>query len=305
MIVISLYLATIVLTCAAPTVAPPAFNGDRSYGYLTQQVAFGPRVPGTEPWKNCRAYLVKHFVALGSIVDSQAFTFHDPYSGADTPMVNIMVRFKGHDQEALPILLAAHWDSRPRTDFPTIDSLRNKAIPGANDGASGVAVLMELANLFAAQSPACDVELVLVDGEDWGKEGDFDNYLLGAKKFAQAEIRNKFRFGIVLDMIGDRDQQIYREGYSNQYDRNLNDMVWKAARALGIATFVDSVKYTVIDDHLPLSAAGVPTIDLIDFDYPWWHSDEDTPDKCSPQSLANVGKVLAEIVYKKALWPKR
>ena len=284
-------------------VDPPAFDGSRAYGYLQQQTSFGPRVPGTAAAGQCLEYMMRHFRALAREVDTQSFALQDPYSDRLIPMVNVIARFRGLEAGTDPILLVAHWDSRPRTDYPSDQSRSAEPILGANDGASGVAVLMELANLFSNRPPASEVVILLVDGEDWGKSGDLGYYLLGSKHFASRGIRGQYRFGIVIDMIGDKDQQIYREGFSNEYYLPLNDMIWNAARELGIVTFHDSVKYTVDDDHLPISAAGVPTVDLIDFDYVYWHTDRDTPDKCSAEALSNVGRVLAEIAYNRSLWP--
>lgn len=291
--------------CSSGLISPPAFNGDRAFGFLQKQVDFGPRVPGSEASVNCRAYMVDYFRALGLVVDTQAFVFFDPYSRTNIPMVNVIVHIKGRTTDRQALIYMAHYDSRPRIDYPSRPELKDQGLPGANDGASGVAVMMELAQQFGASTPAANIDLVLVDGEDWGKEGDPENYLLGSKHFAISDIHGRYRFGIVLDMIGDKDQQIYREGYSDEYCGPLNDMVWGLAAKLGLRTFIDSVKYTVVDDHLSLNAGGVPAIDLIDFDYPYWHSDKDTPDKCSPQSLENVGKLLAYIAYNPSLWPKK
>lgn len=284
-------------------ITPPVYDGSRAYTYLQQQTSFGPRVPGTIAASQCLDFMIRHFRTLSQKVDTQSFTFRDPYSSRSIPLVNVIARFQGLEAGTDPILLIAHWDSRPRTDFPTDQARSDEPILGANDGASGVAVLMELANLFSARPPACDIVILLVDGEDWGKSGDLDFYLLGSKHFASRDIRGRYRFGIVVDMIGDKDQQIYREEFSNEYYLPLNNMIWNAARELGIATFHDSVKHTVTDDHLPISAAGVPTVDIIDFDYPYWHTDQDTPDKCSAEALSNVGRVLAEIAYNRNLWP--
>jgi glutaminyl-peptide cyclotransferase len=304
LIIVVLSLVSFALGCAPSRINPPEFDSNRAFSYLTQQVDFGPRVPGSKAWISCRQYLVSHFSRLGGNVDSQAFQFLDPYSQKQVPLVNIIARYPGTDTKERPILLVAHWDSRPRIDYPSDLSRKDDSLPGANDGASGVAVLMELANLFSSLPPAATVDILLVDGEDWGKEGDLDMFLLGSKQFAMSGIRGKYQFGIVLDMIGDKEQQIYREAYSDQFYRRINDMVWNSARNLGISTFIDSVRHSVIDDHLPLSAGGVPTVDIIDFDYPYWHTDQDTPDKCSAQSLANVGRILTEIMYNEKLWPK-
>jgi len=298
-------VTVMVISCAEPRLEPPAFNGERAETYLRNQVSFGPRMPGTEASAACRDFLYTHFAELGADVDSQAFSFFDPYSQTDIPLVNVIARFKGNGNTAEAVVLMAHYDSRPRADYATNPKLKDKPIDGANDGASGVAVLMELGNLFAEKVPPCNVDVVLVDGEDWGKPGDNDLYLLGSREFSRRDIRDKYRFGIVIDMIGDSSQEIYREGYSERCCQGLNDAVWSAAARLGIATFYDTVKYSIIDDHLSLVSAGVSAIDIIDFDYPYWHTEFDTPDKCSPTALSNVGQVLAEIVYNPSSWPQK
>jgi len=291
--------------CAGSPPEPPTFDAARSYDYLVQQVEFGPRVPGSEAAADCRAWYYDHFSQLGLEVDSQPFVYLDPYSGNNLNMVNVIVSIRRPEQEdQRGILLLAHYDSRPRTDYATDPALKDQPIDGANDGASGVAVLMELANLLVETPPPGNVDLVLVDGEDWGKVGDLQNYMLGSREFARRGIRDRYMFCLVIDMIGDADQQIYREVLSDTYHQGLNDMVWGVAARLGVTTFRDSVKYHIYDDHLEINGAGVPAIDIIDFDYPYWHTEFDTPDKCSPEALDNVGRVLLEIIYKPSLWPK-
>ena len=292
------------VACSSPDVQSPTFDGDRAFGYLVKQVEFGPRVPGSEASAQCRDYFYNHFGKLGLAVDSQVFDYFDPYSKHDTTMVNVIASWRPKDQQNPDaIILMAHYDCRPRTDFASDTMLLNEPIDGASDGASGVAVLMEMANLFAQQPPPCRVDLVMVDGEDWGMAGDTDNYCLGSKAFVRSGIRGKYRFGVVVDLVGDSSQQIYREAYSERYAKALNDVVWETAARLGIQSFKDSVGAMIIDDHLPLKTAGVPTIDLIDLDYTWWHTEFDTPDKCSGQSLQNIGTVLTEIIYNRKLWP--
>ncbi len=299
-------LIVFLLSCSPSYSPPPEFDGDRAFGYLVRQVEFGPRVPGSDASARCRDFYYRHFQNLNLDVDSQAFIYFDRYSGENISMVNVVASFK---PEATPdekgIVLVAHYDSRPRTDFASDTLLMDKPIDGANDGASGVAVLMEMANLFAAQPPPVLVDLVLVDGEDWGKMGDHAAFAIGSKEYARTGIRNKYRVGIVVDLVGGSSQQIFREAYSERFAKAVNDMVWDAAARLGIETFIDSVKHMVVDDHLPLNLSGVPAIDLIDLDYDYWHTEFDTPDKCSPRSLANVGRVLAEIVYNPSLWPEK
>lgn len=293
------------LGCSATHVEPPPFDSARAFRYLEEQVAFGPRVPGSIPWQLAQEYFYSHFRQLGLKVDSQVTTFYDPYSGSEKPLVNILARAKGIDPSLPPLLFVAHYDSRPRTDRHSDPTRRTDSLPGANDGASGVAVLMELANLFASNPPACDVELLLVDGEDWGEEGDHAYYLLGSQHFARQGIHGKYRFGIVIDLIGDKDLQIFREGYSQRFNQPLNDMVWSTAKRLNLAGYQDMVRHTVIDDHLPINAGGVPAIVLIDFDYTHWHTEKDLPENCSAESLAQTGRLLAEIAYNSSLWPKQ
>ena len=289
--------------CTARDMEPPAFAGSQAMGYLMQQVAFGPRVPGTAPWRECRRYLVEHFTRFGLAVDSQVFSFTDPYSGREIPLVNIIASYRGGSADDPVLLLVAHWDTRPRTDHPTDSSLADRPIPGANDGASGVAVLMELARLFKESPPPVNVDLLLTDGEDWGRPGDNQYYLIGSRHFASQPRSTRYAFGIVVDMVGDSDLRIYREALSEQYVKWLNDYVWNTAQRLGLETFVDSVRHTVLDDHVPLNIGGIPTVVLIDFDYRYWHSNLDTPERCAAASLGQVGRLLAEIVYKPSTWP--
>lgn len=299
------WLVLVVIGCRSHPVSPPDFNGDRAFGYLKDQVAFGPRVPGTDAWANCRRYAIDHLTKAGLTVDTQSFSVKDPYSSRDLRLVNILAHLRNPQNAEPPVLLVAHYDSRPRAEEAVDSSLRQTPIAGANDGASGVAILMELANSFQERPPTVNVDLLLVDGEDWGKPGDLDSYLLGSKQFARAGLSGRYRFALVLDMVGDARQEIFREGYSEQYQKSLNDMVWGVAKQLGVPTFHDTIRHSVIDDHLPLNVAGLPAIDLIDFDYPYWHTELDTPDKCSPQSLANVGRVIACIAYNQYVWPKK
>jgi Zn-dependent M28 family amino/carboxypeptidase len=298
-------LTGVSISCNRSGVEVPSFNGERAFTYLEKQVACGPRVPGSEAAEQCRQFFYDFFDSLKIDVDTQSFDFVDPYSNRTLPLVNVVASITGTDPKADRIVLMAHYDSRPRAEYAVKPELRETPIDGANDGASGVAVLLELAALMAEVQPAGSVDLVLVDCEDWGKPGDHDLYMIGSREFANRGIRGKYRFGIVVDMIGDKSQQIYREGYSQAYCRPVNDMVWEVAADLGITTFHDSVGHSILDDHLSLNTGGVPTIDIIDFDYPFWHTQRDTPDKCSALALENVGRVLARIIYDPSLWPSK
>ncbi|MDQ7051613.1 MAG: M28 family peptidase [candidate division KSB1 bacterium] len=194
--------------------------------------------------------------------------------------------------------MAAHWDSRPWADQDPDSANHNKPVPGANDGASGVAVLLEIARVLKQNPPPVGVDIVLFDGEDLGSEGYPDTYAAGAQYFAQKKsVHYAPYLGILLDMIGDRELQIYREANSVRYAPAVVDLVWNYAARLGISNFYNPVRHEVFDDHVPLLNVGIPCIDLIDFDYPYWHTVHDTPDKCSPESLEKVGRVVLAVIY--------
>jgi glutaminyl-peptide cyclotransferase len=299
----SLFLCILLTSCGSRDVEPPAFDGEQAFRYLFEQVQFGPRVPGTAASKACRSYFYEHFRAAGFQVDSQAFYFTDPYTGVDSPLVNVIAHYRVDEDDSMAVLYLAHYDSRPRAEHAFDSMMQELPIAGANDGASGVAVLMELANLVADRHPPVNVDLVLVDGEDWGKPGDRDHYLLGSRHFATG-IQGKYHFGIVPDMVGDADQQIFREEFSERFHPELNDLVWNTAAELSISTFVDTTRWEVYDDHVRLNVGGVPSVVIVDFDYPYWHTEFDTPDKCSAQSLENVGRVLTKILYTPSSWPE-
>lgn len=224
----------------------------------------------------------------------QAFPYDDYLTGKTVTLANWIVSIRPDARDR--ILIGAHYDSRPRAEHDPDSTRWSQPITGANDGASGTAVLMHLAELLSAAPPRIGVDLVFFDGEDYGPPGQLDQYLLGSTYFA-SHGPAEYRFGLLLDMIGDRDLRIYREGYSERYAKVVNDKVWTAAARLGVTAFVDSAGVEVIDDHVPLLAAGIPMADLIDFDYPFWHTTADTPDKCSAASLAAVGRVVMEVIY--------
>jgi glutaminyl-peptide cyclotransferase len=278
----------------------PAFSGQRAYGFLLNQTSFGPRNPNSKGHKECLGFLATKLRTCAREVRLQDFS-HTGYGGEILRLTNIIAAFNAEAQPR--ILLCAHWDTRPRADQDPDPEKREKPILGANDGASGVAVLLELATLMKEDPPPIGVDLVLFDGEDYGTEGDHASYLLGSRYFARNRPSTYLpRFGILLDMVGDTYLELPREGYSVRYAPDIVDLVWNTARGLGISQFAPDVGSEIIDDHLPLNDAGIKTIDLIDFDYPdasnrFWHTHQDTPEHCSPQSLEAVGTVLTHLIY--------
>lgn len=302
-LLLSVFSVGIVSCGLSEYVKPPQFNADRAFSYLEQQVAFGPRVPGSKSSADCRNFFYETFQTLKIPVDSQTFTFFDLYSQTNIPMVNVIGSVVSNPDYPT-IVLMAHYDCRPRTDHAFDKKFAEDPLDGASDGASGVAVLMELAHMFAEQKPELNIDIVFVDGEDWGKAGDIQFYMLGSKEFARKGIRGKYKFGIVIDLVGDKDLTIYREQFSENSSKSLNDLIFETAAKLQVNGFIDSVKYAIYDDHLSLITAGIPAVDIIDFDYKYWHTEFDTPENCSKESLESVGKVVAEIIYNKTLWQK-
>ena len=282
-----------------PTIVP-SFSGTRAYEHLLKQTSLGPRNPNSQGHSECLALLSGELRRLADSVELQPFT-HRGYDGEYLRLTNIVASFRSDAESRM--LLCAHWDTRPRAEYDEDKSKRNRPILGANDGASGVAILLEMAALLHAHRPPIGVDLVLFDGEDYGLEGDTQNYLLGSRYFAAHKSPTyQPRFGILLDMVGDTYLEIPREGHSVKYAPDILALVWDKARQLGYPQFMDGVGEEVIDDHLPLNEVGIKTIDIIDFDYPdqsnrYWHTHQDIPEHCSPESLEAVGDVVTHLVY--------
>ncbi|MCS6862499.1 MAG: M28 family peptidase, partial [Abditibacteriales bacterium] len=280
--------------------APPhvTFDANRAFADLQKQVDFGPRVPNTAGHRQTRDFLVAELGKYADSVTRQDFT--QTLRGTTYQMSNIIGVINPSGQKKL--MLCAHWDTRPLADEDPDPANHTKPIPGANDGASGVAVLLEVARVLKAKKPKVQVIITFFDGEDFALEpGDFSHMLLGSKYFAQN--MGKFRpdEAILIDMIGDSNLGVNRDRNSVLAAPALYQRVLTAARALGYANFFDRGEKTVIDDHIPLIQAGVKAIDLIDFDYPdetnrYWHTLQDTPDKCSPQSLKIIGETLLKVI---------
>ena len=269
-----------------------SFDGERSYQYLVEQCDFGPRNPGSRGALEALAYFESFFSERADMVVLQPFEFTDTILDTTYNCTNIIAKF---DPGHMPrLILCAHWDTRPFADHEPDSTLRDKPILGANDGASGCAVLMELANLIPELDTPYGIDLVLFDCEDYGSAGNLDYFCIGSKYFVENIPTDRYAFGVLLDLIGDADLRIYRENYSHDHARRVVDEVWGKANEVGAYSFVDSIKHAVYDDHIPFLEKGIPVIDVIDFDYPYWHTVEDTADKASPDSLERVGRTLEE-----------
>jgi len=276
----------------AGSAEPPPFDGPRAFSLLERQVAFGPRIPGTDTHTETAEWLAGQLRDLCPNVSMQRFT--DEFDGRSVDMTNIIASFYSGKRER--VLLCAHWDSRPKADRDPDPTLWTQPVPGANDGASGVAVLLEMARILAEHEPPVGVDIVFFDGEDGGSYGDNDTWLLGSRYFAAAMPDGyRPRWAVLLDMIGDRDLSLTRDANSRYGAPDLWRRLQDEAGKAGVS--FSERETVVIDDHVPLIERGIPAIDLIDFDYPWWHTVADTPDKCSPESLEKIGTIVLRLVY--------
>jgi glutaminyl-peptide cyclotransferase len=277
---------------------PAKIDGDRAYGYLKAICAIGPRPAGTAANTKQRAMVAEHFKKYGATVREQPFSGVDPVSNAPVSMVNLIGSW--FPERVDRVVIGVHYDTRPFPDEDPIFANRKKPFIGANDGASGVALLMEIAHHLKDSPTPWGIDLVLFDGEELvygGGQNQTGEYFLGSKAFAEEykkSNKDKARYvhGIVLDMVGDKELAIDKEPHSVEFAPKLVHDVWAVAKALRVTQFHDREGRAVLDDHLPLNDAGIPTIDIIDFEYPHWHTAGDLPNRCSGASLAKVGTVV-------------
>ncbi len=297
--VLGLCLASAMLIWSHTGQGRPRFDAQSAFNYLLRQCEFGPRAPGSEGHRRCLAYLLQELRRYSHRVYTHPFVYEDRKSpGKVHEGTNIVASFDPRNPEDKRIMLCAHWDTRPWAERDPDPANRDKPVLGANDGASGVAVLLEMARLMHKSPPEMGVDILLFDLEDMGDEGNSPNpFAIGSERFAEDHPGYRPSFGVLLDMIGDRDLSIRMEGYSYARARPVVEAVWDAARRVGSRAFVDSLGGPILDDHIAFLKRGIMVANLIDFDYPYWHTLEDTPDKCSPASLKQVGDVLVELIY--------
>lgn len=292
-------LALGMVGCTASSPAPvPEIDGQAALAYATAQVDMGPRIPGSEGHRRAAAWLDSLLRVRADTVVTQAWT-HVTLRGDSLPMRNLVARFRPDATHRL--LFLAHWDTRPMADADT-GSRAKQPVPGANDGASGVAVLLAMADALAARAPEVGVDLLLVDGEDYGDFSEDADVLIGSRYYARNQIGPKPEYAILLDMVGATHSRFRKEGYSVIAAPALVDAVWAMAKRMGYeALFVDQTGPAITDDHIPLQQVGIRAIDVItEFGsgtgFPYWHTVDDTVDKLSAATLEAVGNVMMAMV---------
>ena len=281
---------------AASTVTAREFDGAAAFASVSRQVAFGPRIPGTEGHRAMGDWLVAELRQRADTVLVQSWT-HTTADGRRLPMRNFVARFRPAD--ARRVLYLAHWDTRPVADSERDPARSGDPVPGANDGGSGVAILLGVADALKRAAPSIGVDLVFVDGEDWGSFDTNTDVLIGSEYFAEHLPEPGYAplFGVLWDMVGDSVPVFEQEGHSAQQAPEVVQRVWSTAQRLGYgAAFTNRAGQVITDDHVPLLRKGLRVIDVIDLDYPWHHTTGDTPDKVSQSTLQLVGDVAMTLV---------
>ncbi len=298
-------------TPAKPMVNVPIFSEDSAYAYVQKQVDFGPRVPNTAAHGFAGDYLISQLRAFGAAVKVQAFE-ETTYDGERLSLRNIMGQFNPAAKKR--ILLAAHWDTRPYTDKDVDDS--DGVADGANDGASGVGVLLEIARVIGQEQPNVGVDILFFDGEDWGERNNSSNqvakpahleswWALGSQYWSKNKGGYSAYYGILLDMVGARGSQFHVEGYSNQYAPKIVKKVWGAADEIGYSNyFIYQQQGGIVDDHLYVNQhAKIPMIDIVHFDPvvgyfgDYHHTLKDNMEIIDRRTLKAVGQTLLHVLY--------
>jgi len=294
----SLFLTLIFLGCQSNV---PNFDEDHAFSYLVAQCDFGPRNPGSDGYYACLDYLITELDQSANEIILQDFSYQEQRYNNRYNLENIIARFNPDSE--FQTVISAHWDTRPWADQEDLRQDREKPIIGANDGASGVAILLELAKIMGENPPPIGVNLVFFDGEDLGVPGENETYCQGSRFFAKNLPIPRPDEAINLDMVGDKQLVLPIERYSLEYHPKLVRHLWDRAKDMGLDAFIGRVDYAIYDDHIPLNEiAGIPSIDIIDFKYPnsyanFWHTLNDIPENCSEESLGQVGALMVDYIY--------
>ncbi len=295
----------------ATTTAAPEFNADSAYAQVAKQVSFGPRVPNTDAHKACGDYLISELKRFGAQLFVQDCLL-TAYDGTKLKARNIIGSYDPENKKR--VLLFAHWDTRPYADRDADKANYHTPIDGADDGASGVGVLLEMARLIGQKAPGIGIDIIFFDAEDYGepvfdrtRPGDW--YCLGSQFWAKnPHVRNyKADYGILFDMVGGKGATFYKEGYSVQYAAPIVERVWSKARDLGYGKFfINAESGYITDDHqYVIEGRGIPSIDIINLNHDskhgfadHWHTVNDTMDNISHETLKAVGQTVLEVIYK-------
>lgn len=289
----------------------PDFNADTAYKFIEQQVAFGPRVPGSRVSIECANYLYRVLRQYGAEVVMQEATAR-AFNGKLLPVKNIIGSWQPENPKR--ILLCAHWDSRPYADWDTDESNRNKPIDGANDGGSGVGVLLEIARHLSQEQPHLGIDIILFDAEDYGEPQGVQssikehNWALGSQYWSKNPHKSNYsaRFGILLDMVGAEDATFYMEGHSMYFASNIVKKVWDTAHRIGHSKyFIFQEANPITDDHYYINQnLNIPAINIIHQDkssntgfFKYWHTIDDTVDKIDKETLKAVGQTVLAVIY--------
>lgn len=292
-------VAFLTLTIATPLSAQTGFDADRAFDDLVAQCDLGTREPNSPGAKVAIEFYQNILEPLADEVYLQNFKYDDPYADRKLDLTNIIARFQPEKSDR--IILCAHWDTRPRAEYDKY--FPNKAIIGANDGASGVAVLLEIARQLKDAPVNPGIDIILFDGEDYGAPGDLQYYLIGSRYYVANPYLPWPRLVILLDMIGDAELSIKIDPVSYQSAPRVMEEIWSIAAEIGYDQFQLVPGASMYDDHVPFIEKGIPAIDIIDFEYPgpdhqYWHTHDDTADKCSPESLEAVGHTVLSWLYR-------
>ena len=283
---------------AAASDGGTTFDAERAWEHLLAQCSFGPRPPGSAAHSRCLEYLEKELEKVSFSVQRQPFMGIEPVTGTSYSLTNVIGRI--WPERSHRILLCAHWDTRPWADQDPNPDHRSKPILGANDGASGVAILLEIARCISLRDPGIGVDIVFFDGEDMGRAGNLNEYCLGSRWYAENLSYPLPEAAVLLDLVGDADLHIPQELYSLTSSPDLLEEIFKIAEEMGEGVFDPHRGTAVYDDHVPLIQRGIRAVNLIDFDYDYWHTLQDVPANCSISSLDSVGRVLLAWIYRQA-----
>lgn len=292
----------------APDESPKQYEGiliapDSVFRHIESQVSFGPRNPGSKGHAETMNFLLNYFSNTADTAFLQRFS--STVYGKTYDMANIIASFSPEKSDR--ILLCAHWDTRPFADQDKNEVKRTHPILGANDGASGVAVLMEIAHILSKQKPEIGIDIILFDGEDLGVSGDNDGFFQGSRYLAVHYPLPKPRYGILLDLVGDKQAEFRYEPISREAHSVLLDGIWNIAKKRRSPYFIHETGNAVSDDHVMLNQQGIKTINIIDVNLvgntdpnprrQYWHTSQDTIENISSHTLADIGNVLLDFIF--------